>query len=261
MGAIRDAHTQEFGFSQWLHSISGLDSPQPRGRRRPPGPSAPPLGAPRAPHGLLPPAAPRRRRAAAAAGPGSRAPPPTPGGRGRSARGGELGARRGEAAGDGMGGDGGGGSLSKRRWRRRCPACSRLPGPRSARCISPPSPGSVCRAIALDFGFLQTYQYRRNVLINAKGSFGGGSRRPARGAPTPPSTCLSPIPGIAYLKKKLIVCNAFFFFCNRSTHNTCLGLPPLLRQLSFASEGSSPQLELCRLAGRRAYGSRPEDGW
>ena len=23
----------------------------------------------------------------------------------------------------------------------------------------PPSPGSVCRAIALDFGFLQTYQY------------------------------------------------------------------------------------------------------
>ena len=146
MGAIRDAHTQEFGFSQWLHSISGLDSPQPRGRRRQSGPCAPPPGAPRAPPGLLPPAAPRRRRAAAA-GPGSRAPPPTPGGRGRRARGGELGARPGEAAGDGVGGEEwGGGSVSERRWRRRCPACSRLPGPRSARCISPPQVRGRCAA-------------------------------------------------------------------------------------------------------------------
>lgn len=40
------------------------------------------------------------------------------------------------------------------------PCLQPAPGPaeRSLH-IPPPSPGSVCRAIALDFGFLQTYQY------------------------------------------------------------------------------------------------------
>lgn len=122
----------------------------------------------------------------------------------------------------------------------------------------PSLPFIGCVALARHLSGIKDDFQDRSMQREVWGGTAGGRRV---GRLPPPSTCLSPIPSIAYLKKKLIVCNAFFFFCNRSTHNTCLGLPPLLRQLSFAFEGSSPQLELCRLAGRRAYGSRPEDWW
>lgn len=146
MGAIRDAHTQEFGFSQWLHSISGLDSPQPRGRRRQSGPCAPPPGAPRAPPGLLPPAAPRRRRAAAA-GPGSRAPPPDP----RRAR--EEGAGRGARRPPGGGGRGWGGRRGvggRQRLREALapplPCLQPAPGPAERSLHLPPQVRGRCAA-------------------------------------------------------------------------------------------------------------------
>lgn len=98
------------------------------------------------------------------------------------------------------------------------------------------------------------------MLINAEGSLGGGAAVGRRAGRLPaPRTC--PPPPLHYLlkKKKLIVCNAFFFF--RRTHNTCLRLLPLVRKLSFGSEGNSLQRELRRLGGRQACGSRPAGGW
>lgn len=102
------------------------------------------------------------------------------------------------------------------------------------------------------------------MLINAKGSLGGGAAggRQAERQHPPLRTCLPPHPLHCILKKKLIVCDDFFFFfCNQRTHNTCLGLLPLLRQLSFGSEGCSSQVGPRRLAGRRACGSLPAGRW
>lgn len=56
----------------------------------------------------------------------------------------------------------------------------------------------------------------------------------------------------------------FFFFCNRSTHNTCLGLLLFLCQLSYGSAGSSlssdsvdPRADGLVGPDQRAGGSRP----
>ena len=83
-----------------------------------------------------------------------------------------------------------------------------------------------------------------------------------RGAPTLASHLSIPHPSNAYLKKKLIVCNAFFFFF-QSEHTTRASgcRRSFASQLSFASEGSSRQLELRRLPCGRVVGSRPVGGW
>lgn len=88
-----------------------------------------------------------------------------------------------------------------------------------------------------------------------------------QGAYPPPRTCLSPSPVLHTQKKKKKVNSLkciFFFFCNRSTHNTCLGLLLFLCQLSYGSAGSSlssdsvdPRADGLVGPDQRAGGSRP----